>query len=57
MPEGGEEEQEIENLFEKIMEESSPDLVKVIDIQVQETERESLKQVVPKKDHIKTHHN
>ena len=43
MPEGEEEEQEIENLFEKIMKESFPNLVKEIDMQVQEAQR------VPKK--------
>ena len=39
MPEEEEEEQEIENLFEKIMEENFPNLVKEIDIQVQEVQR------------------
>ena len=39
MPEGEEEEQEIENLFEKIMKENFPNLVKEIDIQVQEVQR------------------
>ena len=39
MPEGEEEEQEIEDLFEKIMKENFPNLVKEIDIQVQETQR------------------
>ena len=39
MPEGEEEEQDIENLFEKIMKENFPNLVKEIDIQVQETQR------------------
>ena len=39
MPEGEEEEQEIENLFEKIMKENFPNLVKDIDIQVQEAQR------------------
>ena len=43
MPEGEEEEQEIENLFEKIMKENFPNLVKDIDIQVQEAQR------IPKK--------
>ena len=43
MREGEEEEQEIENLFEKIMKENFPNLVKEIDIQVQEAQR------VPKK--------
>ena len=40
MPEGEEEEQEIENLFEKkIMKENFPNLVKEINIQVQEAQR------------------
>ena len=44
MPEGEEEEQEIENLFEKVMKENFPNLAKEIDFQeVQEAQR------VPKK--------
>ena len=44
MPEGEEEEQKIENLFEQIMKENSPNLAKEIDFQVvQEAQR------VPKK--------
>ena len=44
MPEGEEEDQEIENLFEQIMKENFPNLVKEIDFQeVQETQR------IPKK--------
>ena len=44
MPEGEEEEQEIENSFENIMKENFPNLTKEIDLQeVQETQR------VPKK--------
>ena len=39
MPEGEEEKQEIGNLFEKIMKENFPNLVKKIDIQVQEEQR------------------
>ena len=39
MPEGEEKEQEIRNLFEKIMEENFPNLVKEIDMQVQEAQR------------------
>ena len=39
MPERDKEEQEIENLFEKIMKEKFPDLAKKIDIQVQEAQR------------------
>ena len=55
MPEGEEEEQGIENLFENIMKEYFPNLAKKIDIQVQEAQ--SPKQVGPKEDHTKTHHN
>ena len=40
MPEGAEQEQEIENLFEKIMKEDFPNLAKEIDFQeVQESQR------------------
>ena len=39
MPEGEKEEQEIENLFEKIMKENFPHLVKEIDGQAQEAQR------------------
>ena len=38
MPEGEEEELEIETLFEKIMKENFPNLVKEIDMQVQEAQ-------------------
>ena len=47
--------QEIGNLFEKTMEENFHNLVKEIDIQVQEAE--SPKQDGHKEDHNKTHHN
>ena len=39
MPEGEEQEKEIENLFEQIMKENFLNLVKEVDIQVQETQR------------------
>ena len=39
MPEGEEEEQEIENLLEKIMKENFPSLEKEINVQVQEAWR------------------
>ena len=39
MPEGEEEEQQIENLFEQIMKENFPNLAKELDIQVQEAQR------------------
>ena len=57
VPEGEEQEQEIENSFEQIMKENFPNLAKEIDSQeVQETQR------VPKKldrqrNTTKTHHN
>ena len=55
MPEGEEQEQEIENLFEQVMKENSPNLAKEIDFQeVQETQ--SPKEVGPKKAHTKPHH-
>ena len=43
MPEREEKEQEIENLFEKIMKENFPNLVKETDMQVQEAQRVSNK--------------
>ena len=56
MPEGEEEEQEIENLLEQIMKEHFPNLVKQIDFQeVQETW--SPKGVGGKEAHTKAHHN
>ena len=39
MPEGEEEEQKIENLFEKMMNENLPNLAKELDMQVQEVQR------------------
>ena len=48
MPEGEEEEQETENLFEKIMKENFLNLAKEIDIQVQEAQRVPNK-LVPKR--------
>ena len=39
VPQGKEKEQEIGNLFEKIIKENLPNLVKEIDMQVQETQR------------------
>ena len=56
MPEGEEKEQEIENLFEKIMKVYFPNLVKEIDFQeVQEAQRVP-KKLVPEK-HIKLYHH
>ena len=55
MPEGEEEDQEIENLFEKIMKGNFPNLAKEINIKAQTAQ--SPKQIGPKEDHTKTHHN
>ena len=56
MPEGEEEEQEIENLFENIMKENFPNLAKKIDFQ-EVQEAQSPKEVGPKEEHTKAHHN
>ena len=42
-PEGEEEEQEMENVFEKIIQENFPNLAKEINIKVQEAQRVSKK--------------
>ena len=55
MPEGEKEEQEIANLFENIMKENFPNLVREIDLQVQEAQ--SPKKVGPKEQHMKAHYN
>ena len=55
MPEGEKEEQKIENLFEKIMKENFPNLVKEIDIQVQEAQRTPNK--MAQEGHTKKYHN
>ena len=56
MPEGEEEEQEIENLFEKIMETKFPKLAKEIDFQ-EVQEAQTLKEVGPKEEHTKAYQN
>ena len=48
MPEGEEEEQEIENLFVKIMKENFPNLVKEIDMKAQDIQR-VLKKLDPRR--------
>ena len=55
VPEAEVEVKEIENLFEKIMKENFPNLVKELDMQV--LEAQSLKGVGSKEEHMKTHHN
>ena len=57
MPEGEEEEQEIENFLENRMKENFPNLAKKIDFQeVQEAQRVP-KEVGLKEAHTKAHHN
>ena len=56
MPEGEEEEQEIENLFEKIMKENVPNLAKEMDFQ-EIQEAQTPKEVGPKEEHTKAHQN
>ena len=53
--EGEEEEQGIENLFEKVMMENFPNLMREKVTQIQETE--SSNQEEPKEAHCKTHHH
>ena len=55
VPQGEEKVQKIGNLFEKIMTENFPNLVKEVDIQVQKAE--GPKQDEPKEAHTKIHHN
>ena len=55
IPEGQEKEQGIENLFEKVMMENFPNLMREKVTQVQETQ--SPNQEEPKEAHCKTHHN
>ena len=56
VPEREEEEQEIENLFEQIMKENFANLEKEIDFQ-EVQENQSPKEVGPKEEHTKAHHN
>ena len=53
----GEEEQWIENLFEKVMMENFPNLRREMVTQIQETQRVPSKRHTPKEAHFKTHHN
>ena len=56
MPEGEEQQQETENLFEEIMKENFPTLVKEIDFQEVQKAQRVPKKLDPK-EHTKTHHN
>ena len=55
VPQGEEKEQEMANLFEKIMKENFPNLVKEVDMQAQEAQ--SPKQDGCKQAHSKMHHH
>ena len=57
MPAGEEEEQEIENLFEKIMKENFPNLEKGNRLPGSPGSSESPKESGPKEAHAKAHHN
>ena len=57
MPEGKKEEQEVENLFEKIMKVNFPNLAKEIRLPGSAESSESPKEVGPKEAHTKAHHN
>ena len=56
VPEGEEEEQEIENLFEKIMKKNISNLAKEI-LSGSPGSSQSPKEVGPKEEHTKEHHN
>ena len=56
VPEGEEEEQDIEILFEQIMKENFPNLSRGIDFQ-EVQEAQSPKEVGPKEEHTKAHRN
>ena len=56
VPEEEQQQQEIENLFEQIMKENFPNLVKEIDFQ-EVQEAQSPKEVGPKEEHTKAHHH
>ena len=57
MPEGEEEEQEIENLFEWIMKENFPNLAKETDFQEIQEAQGIPKKLDPKEGHSKEHNN
>ena len=56
VPEGEDEKQEMENLYEKIMKENFPNLAKEIDFQ-EIQEAQSPKEAGPNEAHTKAHHN
>ena len=56
VPEGEEEEQKIENLFEQTIKENFPNLAKEIDLQ-EVQEAQSPKEAGPKEEYTTAHHN
>ena len=56
VPEGEEKRQESENLFEQVMKKNFPNLAKEMDSQ-EVQEAQSPKEVGPKEEHTKAHHN
>ena len=56
MPEGEEQEEEMENLFEQIMKENFPNLVKETDVE-EVQEAQSPKELGLKEEHTKAHYN
>ena len=56
MPEGEQQQQEIENVFEQLMKENFPYLAKEIGFQ-EVQEDQSSKEVGPKEEHTKAHHH
>ena len=57
VPEGEEEEQEMENLFEKIMKENFPNLVKEVDLQEVQKAQRVPKKLDPRTHTLNAHHN
>ena len=57
MPEREEEEQQIENLFEKIVKENFPTMAKEVGLPGSSESSESPKEVGPKEVHNMAHHN
>ena len=57
IPEGEEKEQGIENLFEKVITETFPNLVRGEILQILEAEREGASPDEPKEAHSKTYYN
>ena len=57
VPEGEEEQQEIENSLEQIMQENVPNMANEIDFQEVQRAQRVPKKLDPKEEHTKAHHN